>query len=259
MTITLRTLIASIAPALLLLGSTTFAQDIPSVAAKELRDGPQRYWAGYFVFSDVLETVPSGKTTTIDDRRVAVFNTKVLGEAFAEQDLVPKLRELAPDKEYLFYATVIQQKKGVWGFLSAGGEFVVIVKDVTEIEEKAADVALRLGATDSAAIPDRVGHPLVQLDEIIKDIHKDMFGYAQTQGIPIAEVFTDAKHRDKVASSARNAIRRFEDRQRTSGQEFFVEVLSSFIALQYGYAENSGGVFEPDNIYPEEDALPRAE
>lgn len=239
-----------------LLASAARAQEVPAVKAQDLKARPQQYWAAFFVFSDVLKEGPAGPPRQIGDAKVVRFKTDVLGKAYVEEAALPVLRDLSPGEEYLFYATVTQEKPALWGWWPGGRDFVVIVKDVAMIKRETGELPGRLVWSGGEAPADRISQPLAQLDQIIKDVHKDVFGFAQTQGIPLSDAFTMDEHRDKVVASVRSALRRFEDRNRITSQEFFVNVISSLIAYQYGYAGAEPTGYVPAKL--EDETAPEA-
>ena len=223
------------------------AQEMPpAVAAKDLKERPQKYWASFFVFSDVLKEKPARSLRTIDGIKVARFEAEALGEAFVEEAALPVLRDLPDGEEYLFFATVTQSKGSSWKLWSSGREFVVVVKDVARIQRAPDEIPSRLVWSGDAGVTNRMNLPLIWLDQIIKEVHKDIYGFAQAQGVPMADAFTRDEHQEKVAASVRSALRRFEEQNRITSQEFFVQIVRSLIAYQYGYVDAASAGYTPE-------------
>ncbi|HMO51647.1 MAG TPA: hypothetical protein PKE26_10330 [Kiritimatiellia bacterium] len=227
------------------------AQDVPAVSVRDLKQSPQRFWAGLFVFNDVLKEMPGGKTQTIDSREVVRFATRDLGEVYVERDALPLFEALEVGSEYLLVGTVSQREKSFAGLFRRGGSFVVIVRDVLPVEKSAADIPELLAEIDRDQPTNEFNRVFLVLEDIMGEIHKDIFGYASNQNIPMSEVFSQREHRDRLATGVRSALRRYEDRNRTTSQELFVNVLLSMIALQHGYVDLAQPAYQPDLEAPD--------
>ncbi len=232
-------------------GHPAFSQEVPAVKVEQLKANPQRYWASFFVFTDVLKERTGRQTMRIDGRKVFKFQTETLGVIYAEPDVAERMADLNEGEEYLFVGTVLQRPPSRFSF-SRQGSFVIIIRDITPFQQNAADIPGRLSGINLGHSDNPFNLVFKALDQIMRDVNKDMFGYASNNNISLTDMFGDPEHRSKVAASVRSAIRRYEDVNRTSGQEFFVQVIVSMIALQYGYVDPAAAAFEP-----EADAVPQ--
>jgi len=226
------------------------AQEIPSIKADDLKKSPQKYWAGFFVFEDTLEEAPEDATICIDDVDYTRFKTRTVGTVYAESGIVETLRRLDAGKPYLFVGTVGQKSGALFGLLG-GSKFVVIVRDVSQPKADTINIIGRVPGLELELTTNRVNQTFAQLDVLFKEVQQDMLGFANSQGITIEEVFGGA-HRDKVASSVRSALRRYEERNRGNSQEFFVDVIVSMMAVQHGYGEARRESYVPEEITPAE-------
>jgi len=226
------------------------AQDVPAVKADELKKSPQKFWASFFVFEDVLDQHPGNSTISIDDVEYTRFETKTIGTVYAESQIVDSLRGLDVGKPYLFVGTVNQKGGALFG-LFGGSKFVVIVKEVSQPKQDSINITGRIPELELQLTTNRVNQTFARLDELFKEVQKDMLGFANSQGITIEEVFGGA-YRDKVAASVRTALRRYEEKNRGNSQEFFVDVIVSMMAVQHGFGEARQAEYIPDEIAPSE-------
>jgi hypothetical protein len=229
-------------------GAPLRAQEAPAVKASDLRDAPQRYWAGFFVFTDVLTEAPGERATRVDDGDVFKFTTSEVGDVYAEPAAAATLRGASPGDEFLFFATVKQQKSGLWGRLR-GGEFMVIVKEAAIVERDEEVIASLLAGAAAADDTNATARVLFTLNEVSQVAQQELFGFAQSEGLTVEEVLTSPEHQQKVAASIRNALRKYEQQSRSSSQELFVGVIRSLLASTSG----AGATREPAPEYAPED------
>jgi hypothetical protein len=251
--------------ALMVMVQTVSAQEAQTVKAIDLSTAPQRYWAQFFVFSDTLRDKPSLSSQSIDGRNVFAFRTAVAGTVYAEYEAAKTLATLTEGEEHMFYATVTQRKGAMWGLLPFGRDFVVIVKSVGALQAQPRGVA-PVAVTPQAAQTDAASQPsdlhnmiLDQLDKVMKDVHKDMYGYAQSQGIPLEEVMSSEKYRDRVNASIRTAIRKTEDQQRTTAYEFFINSVWAMMAELYIDPTAGKPEYAPEEFIEEGEVMLEAE
>lgn len=209
--------------------ATVHAQEPPVVKPADLKASPQRYWAGFFVFSDVLTGLPSDRSIKIDNDNAFKFETLEVGDVYAEAAAAETLRRAAPGSEYLFFATVKQQKSGVWGRLR-GGDFVVIVKEAARVERDAETIAGMLTEARMADATNETARALFSLNEVSRAAQQELFGFAQSEGMTLEELLASPEQQDKVNGSIRSALRKFEQQNRSSSQELFVGVIRSLMA-----------------------------
>ena len=239
---------------IVLAGFSSPAQEAPTVKAIDLQTSPQRYWATFFVFSDALREKPSLSSTTIDGRNVFPLKTAVAGTIYAEYEAAKTLSSLNEGEEHMFYATVTQRKGAMWGLLPFGRDFVVIVKSVgvMQSQPRATVAPVAPAETTSTATPpsgaDRQEAILSMMDQVMKDVNKEMYGFAQAQGLELSEVMTSEQYRDRVGASIRNAVRKIEDQQRTTSYEFLINMIWAMMSEQ-----NAGPATENPGYVPEAD------
>lgn len=239
-----------------LIGRPAVAQDAPSITAADLKKSPQRYWASYFVFSDRLESGPSGRTMRIDDREVTRFKTATIGELYAETDALEALSAMEEGEECLLYATVIQKKKSFWG---GGDDFAVIVRS-------AAAMASAEAASAPVAASERQAAIIALLEAVKKEVRQEMFGVAQAEGVSLDVVLSSDEYRDRVRSSIRSAVRKIEEQERSSGYEFMINIIWAVMRQMPETPETAaapeyapGQAYEPgDMVALEREAAARA-
>lgn len=212
------------------------AQEVATIKPGDLKESPQRYWASFFVFADTFTESPGNRSTEVDDEEVYRFKTEIVGEVYAEPAAADKLRELEPGGEYLFFATVKQEKSGLFGRLR-GGEFVVIVKEVSVVERDAEAIAGLMAGAQDADATNRAAVALRTLNEVSQAVQQELFGFARSEGITVEELLADPEYQQKVAGSIRSSLRRYEQQNRSSSQELFVDVIRSLLV--------SGGASKP--------------
>ncbi len=230
---------------LIALCATVYGQETPAVKASDLKDAPQRYWAGFFVFTDVLTRIPDSRSVRVDDGDVFKFATSEVGDVYAEPAAAAILREASVGEEFLFFATVKQQKSGVWGRLR-GGEFMVIVKEAAIAERDEEVIAGFLSGAGAEDGTNASARALFDLNEVSQAAQQELFGFAQSEGMTIEALLSSPEYQQKVASSIRNALRKYEQQSRSSSQELFVAVIRSVLASS-GEGVNTS-VAEPDYV-----------
>lgn len=245
---------ALLAGSIFLVGTRLDAEEIPAVDIADLKTSPQRYWAGFFVFKDVLQEKPGGTTLRIDKRKITRFRTRELGDVYAEQHLLTRLSKLKLGEEYLLVGTVSQKKNWLGslfgGLLGDRGKFIVIVKDITMYKKDTGDVPGMMSIIERVNTTNVYNRTLLVLQDIIEVVNEDMFGYASAQNLTLAEAFARPESRDKLGASVRAALRKYEDRNRTSSQELFIQIVMSFIAYQNGLVDLAKPVYEPEPLDP---------
>jgi len=223
------------------------AQDYFATDVKDIKSSPQRYWAKGIVFRDTLVEQPQRRTLSIDNRTVTRFVTEQLGEVYAEKEAVELLNNLAPGVEYLFSGTVGQR----------GRRYYTVVRSVSAYRQDTENIPALLGDVNLLNTTNQFNRVFIVLDGVMKDVHKDLFGFATANNIKLEEMFGRTEHRDKVAASIRSALRRFEENSKTTSQEFFVSIIISMLALQYGYVEQVPASYEAEPPASSElDSLP---
>ncbi|HMP89776.1 MAG TPA: hypothetical protein PJ991_06225 [Kiritimatiellia bacterium] len=230
---------------MLLQPGVLLAQDYFAADVLDIKRRPQNYWARGVVFRDVLTELPqTRRTLRIDDRVVTRFGTKELGEIYAEPDAVEQLQKLEIGVEYLFSGTVGQR----------GRRYYAIIRNVSAYEQQTENIPELMSAIKLDGSTNQFNRVFSVLNIVMTDIHKDLFGYATANNLTLPQIFEGSEHRDKIAASARTALRRFEEKSKTTSQEFFISVIISMLALQYGYVEPAPPVTPDDAFNPDNDA-----
>ncbi len=229
------------------------AQEVSTIKPADLKETPQRYWASFFVFSDVLVDPPENRSTKVDDDKVYRFSTDALGDAYAESAVAEVLREAEPGIEFLFFATVKQQKSGLWG---RGGDFVVIVKEASVVERDAEAISSLMAEAQAADATNRAAIALRNLGEVSQAVQQELYGFAQSEGMTVEELIAAPEYQQKVAGSIRTALRRYEQQNRSSSQELFVDVIRSLLAPTKQVTEPESlevDIYIPDDMVAFED------
>jgi chromosome segregation ATPase len=229
------------------------AQEVSTIKPGDLKETPQRYWASFFVFSDVLVDPPENRSTKVDDDKVYRFSTDALGDAYAESAVAEVLREAEPGIEFLFFATVKQQKSGLWG---RGGDFVVIVKEASVVERDAEAISSLMAEAQAADATNRAAIALRNLGEVSQAVQQELYGFAQSEGMTVEELIAAPEYQQKVAGSIRTALRRYEQQNRSSSQELFVDVIRSLLAPTKQVTEPESlevDIYIPDDMVAFED------
>ncbi len=229
------------------------AQEVSTIKPGDLKETPQRYWASFFVFSDVLVDAPENRSTKVDDDKVYRFSTDALGDAYAESAVAEVLREAEPGIEFLFFATVKQQKSGLWG---RGGDFVVIVKEASVVERDAEAISSLMAEAQAADATNRAAIALRNLGEVSQAVQQELYGFAQSEGMTVEELIAAPEYQQKVAGSIRTALRRYEQQNRSSSQELFVDVIRSLLAPTKQVTEPESlevDIYIPDDMVAFED------
>lgn len=214
------------------------AQDYMPVEIRDLKSSPQRYWAKGIVFRDTLKTVPGTRTLRIDDRTITRFETEQIGELYAVGESIDRLRQLTPGMEYLFSGTVAQR----------GRNYFIVVRDASSIAEKAEKVPEMMGAINLDNPTNEYNRVFASLEQIMKEVQKDIFAYATAQNITVKEMFDHkGEHRDKIFNSIRLNVRKIEEQSKIPAQEYLISLIVAIMAMQQGYTEAAPPVYHPDD------------
>jgi len=219
------------------------------VDVMDIKKSPQMYWAKGIVFRAVLDEVPKGKLVTIDGRDVIRFKTRELGDVYAEQNVVDRIKELELGKEYLFSGVIGQTKRTYFG---GGGDYFAIIQKVAEQQvdaSKLPDSIEKLNLGNTTNIYNMV---FITLDQIMRAVEKDMFASVNSEGLTVQQIFDPAKPQlDKMKTSVRKVLREVEENSKLPLEEYFVSLIISFMALQHGYVEEVHAEFQPDAVTEE--------
>lgn len=238
-------LVACAGIGLMLVPTVALSQNYGYVDLEDLKVSPHLYWAKGIVFRDVLSVEPGGKTKKLDDRSFHRFETRELGEVYADTDSLSKFDGLAVDKEYYFSGTIAQK----------GRKYYYIVNNVSAYVNDAEYLKSLLSELNNEKPTNQYNQVFMVLENIMQDVHNDLFGYSTTQNIPINKLIGDPAYRQIVAAACRTALRRFEDTTEGSAKELFISTIISMMALQYGYADTSDPqayeAYDPDEAVEE--------
>lgn len=201
--------------------------------AKELAANPQRFWARGVVFRDFLTESPAQRAEKIGGRKAYRFTTKVVGECFADDQIVSTLRSLNPGRDYIFTATVFSKKTG---FFNKQTRYQVLVTGVMTPVQEIASISDEL---DSALAKLKDDNPLAQslsiLKELIGRVQQSVAALAATEQVDRALIFDpQSEHFDKLIQSARRAIAEMELETKTPGREYLVQILAALTAMKEG-------------------------
>ncbi len=209
------------------------AQEFKTTPAKEVAANPQRFWARGLVFRDVMTKAPGKDRETIGERTTYRFETKVVGECFAEEKIAPVLQEMEPGREYIFTGTVFSEKAGLFRRKT---RYVVVVEGVIAPAEQMGALTESIEAVLANGAPD---NPFVQrlntLRELIVRVQEAMTSISATEQIERGALFDpSSEHADKLAQVARRVVNDLEVESKVPGREHLAQLLIGLVALKEG-------------------------
>ena len=209
------------------------AQEFKTTPAKEVAANPQRFWARGLVFRDVLTKAPGKDRETIGERTTYRFETKVVGECFAEEKIAPVLQEMEPGREYIFTGTVFSEKAGLFRRKT---RYLVVVEGVIAPAEHMGALTDSIEAALANGSPD---DPFVQrlnvLRELIVRVQEAMTTISATEQIDRnALLDPSSEHAEKLAQAARRVVNDLEVESKVPGREHLAQILIGLVALKEG-------------------------
>ncbi len=227
------------------------AQDFKPVKVDELKESPQRYWAKGVIFEDTLAERPEERVREVGDTRTYRFETRELGDCYADETIVDMVRNLEPGEAYMFAGTVYQYKR----------RYYFIVQDVSDIATDFDDFDEVIRSSTEGYHP-FYGQAIAELNRMLESAQKELFAYTKEKNVAMEDLFDPEKgHLNVVATSLRNSLRTFEDEYSMPTQEFIITLLSTLMAEKYGYLQTNGGsTYDPETSAIEIDmfAIPDA-
>lgn len=229
------------------------AEDYDPVAAKTLADNPQRYWARGVVFKDVLLERATSQAVQLDKQRTYPFRTKTVGECYVDEKLRTVLNDLETGKEYIFSGTVFHRKGG-W---RREERFFVVVNGVVTTARQLETLGVEIERVMAVSTTGVYAASFRGLEEILTKAQELMLPYARSENIELRDMLDPASpHFDKASQAIRNAMFERENTSKTPSLEFFVQLLTAFLALKEGAAiEAPAAVDLPPAEAPAEESV----
>ena len=206
------------------------AQEFKTTPAKEVAANPQRFWARGVVFRDTLAEAINGKgAKRIAGRRAYPFLTKVVGTCYADESILPALRELPPDNEYIFTATVYSDRVGL---IRRQTKYFILVSGVTA---PASNIGALVDELEAASVTNIFSPPLVELRELLVRVQAAMTADMETGGYSRSEFFDPkSEHFPKLEQIVRRTVGEMENEAKAPAREHYVMMIRSLIALKEG-------------------------
>lgn len=185
-----------------------------------LLEYPQKYWSQAIMFEDVILGIPSGRTISIGRKSYQSFETEELGTCYISGEHAALMASVEPGKKYLFQGTVLHQQKS---FFSKSPEFFVAVQAFTPAQVVDADSMQRMVHQPASAAGS------IHMADIIDQVQKELFVFAQGRGLDVQDVLTDETARQDVLTIVHAGIMSVEREQRMTLQtivsEFILELI----------------------------------
>jgi hypothetical protein len=231
----------------LLLGATTGQADqYREVRPHQLLKNPQNFWSVGVTFHDVLTAYPDGEAVELKDRVFVPFKTETIGICYADQNLVPVIKNLPLGKECLFSGTVFQFPGGL---LFGDDKFHVVVHRVKAAFEDVGDIRPGLVRQAKSAL-DKTGNT-VQDMELIEDVHQALFRYAEQQNIDIKTLFVpESIEAQRGRQVVRSATAEYVQETGLNAEALLNDILWALFSHHYGQATPPPAQQAPESVAP---------
>ncbi len=208
-------------------------QEVKTTPAKEVAANPQRFWARGVVFRDTLVEAPAKETITLAGARVYKFTTKTVGTCYADEKVLAALQALAPNREYIFGASVLSQQTG---FFRKKTIYRVVVNGLVIPTQGVDDLPEMIEtAIEQAAEENPLRQHLVILKQLIVSVQESITASAATDQIDRSQ-YLDPKSEyfDKLIQVCRRAVNDLETETKTPGREQLAQILAALVSLEEG-------------------------
>lgn len=221
-------------------------QEFKTTPAKELASNPQRFWARGVVFRDTLAEPISGKGgTRVGGRKAYPFQTKVVGACYADESILPVLRELPAGKEYIYTATVYSDKVGLFNRKT---KYLILVSGVMAPVNSMGALTDEIEEALAAQGGTNVFLPALEImRELMGRVQEAMTAEAATEGYSRGNFFDPQSPQfEKLDQIIRRALNDLENSTKVPGREHLVQFIKSLIAIKEGVllTPNEGGASE---------------
>ena len=209
---------------------TVCAQDpgaAQPVEGADLVKSPQKFWARSIVFTDTLTSHPAGGALRLDRSRVVAFDTLTAGRCYADDGLVPKLRDLPLDQRYHFNGTVLNHR---------GRYYVVVTEAVPALREGEVRFGWP-GLTPEEAADARKQQALRPLLDILTAAQSAQMSYAREQKLDLAALYQpDTPSYTAALNLLRASARDYELKNKTTSADILAQYLMFLLAQHEGAA-----------------------
>jgi hypothetical protein len=152
------------------------------IDASSLVRSPQNSWARAILFTDVLETVPSGRTRRLDRRNYLPMRLKTAGTVWVNEDLAPTFANLTVGNTYSFGGTVDQISRRYYVIVDA----CFAVRTASDMSEHWTDM-LKPGAQDVLPAQTASG-PESTMQALLIDAQNSLINMAHANNTTVAEL-----------------------------------------------------------------------
>lgn len=149
------------------------------IEASSLVRSPQNAWARAILFSDVLESLPSGKPRRLDRRNYLSMRLKAAGTVWISEELAPKFLRLLVGRTYSFGGTVDQISRRYYVMVDSCYE----IRTAGDMNEHWTDM-LNPAKPDSSKMD--VSDSVMQA--LLLDAQNSLIKLAQESGVTVAQL-----------------------------------------------------------------------
>lgn len=209
------------------------AEEYITVESASLKSNPQTYWARGIVFSDVLESIPGGKSVKLGERSYLPIQTRILGTCYIDASLEDAVKQLKLGEEYVFAGSVYQKDSGI---IFSKRRFYVVIKRVSAAIKKTGDLAPALQEALARSLAEGpYAATLQNLNGLLASAQKELQAYCASSNLDIKAVFEPGSpHAHRAQQTVRQALFELENRTKTPTAEYAVSLVTTFLAVQNG-------------------------
>jgi hypothetical protein len=197
-------------------GTRAPALDYTDVETRELLANPQKYWATGVVFQDELVERPGRHKLRIGNSTSYRFGTRILGQCYAQESLLPRLSVLDLNKSYYFSGSVLQ----------LGRRYYVVVQDLRDALDAKVSVEDKLLNLVNPAVQSPQGPVADHLATLLTEAEKALFAYAKEHNLSEQSILDpESDSFQKSLDVVRGVLARAEQRMGTTSREILVKLL----------------------------------